>query len=792
MIQLDQTERLADVVASALECVRNERAQFLSDVCGEDVALRREAESFLQFEKSVRDFLEVPAWEIAPSETPSPPENPASEDEKTIESIVRPETADSTPQQRDTVSTEMPNEQRTFFEVPPLYITEGEIPIVTESWADSGRLIDSAIEFTTPTEFKAPPVAPIEDFYPTPNFPEPPVLQTTDKIAFEEIPTATSITEETPVVDTAMVGEPDKRLIDSAIEFITPTDFKASPVAPIEDFYPTPNSPEPQVLKTTDETAFEKIPAATSAPEETQVVDTAMVGEPEKIETPPEPPSQHDEITSTPVREEVKHDGESRLAFKQEHRVPFARFRFYNAAIILAIAVLLVTIGALVRARLTAEKVALARDAAETQRAQAEELTNFLRRTYSLSGENVTSVWPVPQRKAMTVPEMLDQIAPRIDKEFRDRPALHAGMLRMIGSAYASQGKYDAAEKNLRAAFGAQVRLHGEENAETAATMVELGILSARQLKPEEAQRYLVRAIHFYRGQRASKGSGNNPAKLALALAYLGETKFTQGDTTAGISEMKEALQICSTANLQDADKSVFAFCKVRLGSAFILLGETNKGQPLLREAITEYSKQSSEPRWEMGELVMMLGVAALTRDQPNEAQKYLAQSEQILRQTLGNKNIYLVTNLDYQAAAFAMQGDLKPAEDKARECLALCQEVSPQNKLPWAGPLRTLGNILALAGQAKEGEDYYREALGICERQATRNFSLIVPLKIQLCHLLLAQQRLTEAENLAFEAQAEAQQHFHEQDPVRKAAASNLIEIYRKQGKDAVAQTVR
>ena len=162
------------------------------------------------------------------------------------------------------------------------------------------------------------------------------------------------------------------------------------------------------------------------------------------------------------------------------------------------------------------------------------------------------------------------------------------------------------------------------------------------------------------------------------------------------------------------------------------------------------------------------------------------------MRQTLGNKNIYLVTNLDYQAAAFAVQGDLKPAEDKARECLALCQEVSPQNKLPWAGPLRTLGNILALAGQAKEGEDYYREALGICERQATRNFSLIVPLKIQLCHLLLAQQRLTEAENLAFEAQAEAQQHFHEQDPVRKAAASNLIEIYRKQGKDAVAQTVR
>ena len=92
-------------------------------------------------------------------------------------------------------------------------------------------------------------------------------------------------------------------------------------------------------------------------PEETQVVDTAMVAEPEKIETPPELPIQHDEIASTSVHEEVKHDGESRPAFRQEHRAPVARFRFYNAAIILAIAVLLVIVGALVRARLTAEKL---------------------------------------------------------------------------------------------------------------------------------------------------------------------------------------------------------------------------------------------------------------------------------------------------------------------------------------------------------------------------------------------------------------------------------------------------
>jgi len=222
------------------------------------------------------------------------------------------------------------------------------------------------------------------------------------------------------------------------------------------------------------------------------------------------------------------------------------------------------------------------------------------------------------------------------------------------------------------------------------------------------------------------------------------------------------------------------------------MLGETDKGEPLLREAIGAYRRNEKEPRWEAGQFETMLGVAALNRDQPNEAEKYLKESEQVLRRTLGDRNLYVVTNLDYQAAALAVAGSFKPAEEKARECVALSRVVSPDNKLPWAGPLRTLGNILTLAGQTKEGEENYREALIICEREPTRNFSLIVPMKIQLCHLLLAERRLTEAENLAFEAQNEAQQHFNEEDPVRKAAAKNLIAIYKRQGKDGVAQTVR
>src|SRR4051794_34340810 len=64
----DRTERLANVVASTLECAVTERAQFLNDVCGEDLILREEAETLLRFERNARDFIEAPAYEIAAEE----------------------------------------------------------------------------------------------------------------------------------------------------------------------------------------------------------------------------------------------------------------------------------------------------------------------------------------------------------------------------------------------------------------------------------------------------------------------------------------------------------------------------------------------------------------------------------------------------------------------------------------------------------------------------------------------------------------------------------------------------
>jgi hypothetical protein len=178
-----------------------------------------------------------------------------------------------------------------------------------------------------------------------------------------------------------------------------------------------------------------------------------------------------------------------------------------------------------------------------------------------------------------------------------------------------------------------------------------------------------------------------------------------------------------------------------------------------------------------------MLGIGAFNRNQPDEAEKYLLESEQILRQTLGDQNGYLVNNLDRQAAALYQKNDLRAAEAKAREAIAVAQAVTTDKGILWAVPVQTLGDILTKAGRAREGEDCYRQSLSSFEGQSTKNYYTIANLKLSLSRALLAQHRLPEAERVALEARDEASQHLGDESPVTKSAEDNLLKISEKRG---------
>ena len=443
-----------------------------------------------------------------------------------------------------------------------------------------------------------------------------------------------------------------------------------------------------------------------------------------------------------------------------------------------AVVVVIAVIAGLIVALWEAEQARAQRDVAQRERSKAERINKFLQTMLSFSNQSTFSVSPVAHRKDVTVNEMLDLIAPRVDTELADQPDVHAQVLRTIGSAYASQGQYDQAEKKLRAALDAQTRLYGEESAAAAATMVELGVLSYRQLKFEEASRLLEKAVGFYRKQQEANSPAYSPAEFVLALDSLGDVKCHQGDGKTGLALMNQALQVSSAANLHGHEREIYLYAKADLGAALVFLGDAEKGRGLLREAIVEYQQLSTEPRWELGVFMMVLGTAELDHDQLDPAEKYLALGEQIIRQSLGDGNGYLANDLEQQAVVFLRKSNYQAAEKKAREALVTMQSAYRDNKFAWAKPMWTLADVLAKAERAQEAENYYRQALTIHEEQPTKNYPSIVSLKIRLSQALLAQDRLEESKSVAIEAEEQARQYLGADSPLAKAAAENLAKL--------------
>ena len=463
-----------------------------------------------------------------------------------------------------------------------------------------------------------------------------------------------------------------------------------------------------------------------------------------------------------------------------------------KVAVTTATLVVLAIVTGLIVALWQAENARQQRDLAHHERLKAERINTFLQRMLSFSNQSVTSVWPVAQKKDVTVNEMLDRVTPQVEAELTDQPDVRAQVLRTIGSAYASQGRYDMAEKNLRTALNDEIQLYGENNPEVADTMSELGVLSYRQVRYEEANSLLEKAIAAYKTQRQANLASFNPAKLALALDYLAATKLYQVDPYAAKPLMLEALRISSGANLRDKDRLVVAFNKSDTGASMVYTGELEKGQALLHEALTEYRQISNRPQWEQGSTLTHLGAALTMQRQFDEAEKYLIEGERIYRETLGDKSFYLSANLNRQAILFSEKNDLKAAEEKARESLAVARDFSPENRVLWAGPMATLGKVLIKTGQVREGEDYLRQALAIYNQQTTKNYFNIGNLKIDLSQFLLAENRWPEAEKIASEAREDVLRNLGAQHPLMKSANKNLIVIYDKEGKHDLAEALK
>src|SRR5499427_1597263 len=71
LMKPERWEKVIDLFQSALERVPEERAAFLDESCHDDEDMRREVESLLTSHERAQNFIEIPAFKVAPELVPS-------------------------------------------------------------------------------------------------------------------------------------------------------------------------------------------------------------------------------------------------------------------------------------------------------------------------------------------------------------------------------------------------------------------------------------------------------------------------------------------------------------------------------------------------------------------------------------------------------------------------------------------------------------------------------------------------------------------------------------------------
>lgn len=306
-------------------------------------------------------------------------------------------------------------------------------------------------------------------------------------------------------------------------------------------------------------------------------------------------------------------------------------------------------------------------DRAERERDRARQVAQFLATMFEDSNPMSEVAGSSAARAGITVREVLDHQAPRIERELAGQPEVQATLLGSIGRVYDGLDQRELAQRYLGAALA---RLPADDTS-VARERAELLF-------------YLCK-VHGVRGRERTLAACDQAVDAARAIAR--EPDF----------DLARALRY--------------------RGSALNLLGRNDESEADLRAALIRF-QQMDKPAWTAG-VAADLAALAYLRGDPKAC---LAQIEPVVtqwRSAFGSEHAILAGALSTRSNCNLAIGKAKEAEADLREALALVDKAvgaaaAVGNR---AQLLSDLALVLNRQERFAEAEPLLREALRISER---------------------------------------------------------------------------
>jgi len=393
-------------------------------------------------------------------------------------------------------------------------------------------------------------------------------------------------------------------------------------------------------------------------------------------------------------------------------------------------------------AALAEEREALALSAQDEARAEAERANReaeTARRTAGfLVGLFEVSDPGESRGNTITAREILDRGAERIESDLADQPEVQAALMETMGTVYASlglygqalpllerslvrrsdvvpsddllvagnlteigrvrrlQSEYAAAERDLRQALEIRRARLGDEHAEVAEVLHELGVALSGLNRLPEAEELFRRALAQ---RRKLLGAAPPTAESLAALAF---NLYDQGDRDSGEALLREALEIRRTELGEHPDT---AESLNDLGVYLFERQASAEAEELLRAALEMKRRLYTEIHPEVALSLNNLAVAYHTRGALAEAEPLYLEALEIQRRLLGGRHPDIAQAMHNVAILRQNEGDWEGARELFLESLAMYVDIHGADHPSLARPLRNTSEFLAELAEVRRAE---------------------------------------------------------------------------------------
>jgi eukaryotic-like serine/threonine-protein kinase len=424
---------------------------------------------------------------------------------------------------------------------------------------------------------------------------------------------------------------------------------------------------------------------------------------------------------------------------------------------------------------------------ARRERARAEAVNQFLQTMLATGNPAVNQAGT--RGRETTINDVLDIASRRLESEdLSNQPEVKAELQWVIGASYQTQGRYDLAEKNLRAALAAQTRLFGESSPETLKTLVPLAALSVTNADYTSAEQFYDRRLSIL---RAEHRAGRLKAGVLLsALNDFALVRRARGSSKEAEALLREAVAL--RPQIPPEGTGSIESVEAMLAVTLLDQGKFDEVEVYARNLIAGIRGRQNSESQGLCSALTLLGSVLMEKGALDEAEANLREAEALYRKLFDPNLVAIYDNVRLQAQTLYLKGSYAEAEARIEQTLENYRQNSKPQYINFATALTVKGLILNKRGRSAEGERVLREAMRLRDENLPREHFMSALTRGALGEILQTQRRFVEAEPLLLESYETLKLTQATENPRTISAKRRLHELYAAWGKPELLSTYR